>query len=263
MKKIKIFTLFLVILLLASCSKGTELTPGLTPVSGVISLRSENLLENEPALKAADPAGDAALTFIFEAWTCDEHPRCVLHETGTGTLAGSAAIEVVLVPGTYDFLFWADYGTGAYDSSNLRQVGMEAASTSAAASGRDAFACAKTGVKWSGGNAMSVTLVRPVAKLAIRNTSPFTAGGKQVAVTYRNVPLQYDVLTGAASAPAERSFTFPATTAGSSMVGEDFLFVPAGGTPVALSVTVGGVTKELDALPLQPNCVTNVTATFE
>ena len=49
----KIFPLFLALTVLTGCNEETEPTPGLTPVGGVISLRSESVLKNEPAAKAA------------------------------------------------------------------------------------------------------------------------------------------------------------------------------------------------------------------
>ena len=103
----KIFPLFLALTVLTGCNEETELTPGLTPVGGVISLRSESVLKNEPAAKAATHSETAAgqrLTYTFEAWTKDANPRCVLHKTANGTF-DEAAIEIALVPGTYDFLF--------------------------------------------------------------------------------------------------------------------------------------------------------------
>ena len=118
----KIFPLFLALTVLTGCSEETEPTPGLAPVGGVISLRSESLLKNEPAAKAATHSETAAgqrLTYTFEAWTKDANPRCALHKTANGTF-DEAAIEIALVPGTYDFLFWADYGTGAYTTADLR-----------------------------------------------------------------------------------------------------------------------------------------------
>lgn len=120
----KIFPLFLALTVLTGCSEETEPTPGLAPVGGVISLRSESLLKNEPAAKAATHSETAAgqrLTYTFEAWTKDANPRCALHKTANGTF-DEAAIEIALVPGTYDFLFWADYGTGAYTTADLRQI---------------------------------------------------------------------------------------------------------------------------------------------
>lgn len=41
----KIFPLFLALTVLTGCSEETEPTPGLAPVGGVISLRSESVLK--------------------------------------------------------------------------------------------------------------------------------------------------------------------------------------------------------------------------
>ena len=255
----KILTLFLALTVLAGCSKDESPTPApAEPVGGAISLRSEGALENEPAAKAAtrrETAAEQALTYTFEAWTRGANPRCVLHKTAAGTLT-EAAIEIALVPGSYDFLFWADYGTGAYETGDLRQVAAKKY-TPAAASERDAFACVLTDVQWNGGNAVS-------AELKMRNRKAFGTGGEAVAVTYTDVPTQYDVLTGTASAPQTLTLAFPTTTAGSDSVGEDFLFVPSSAEhTVGLSVTVGSTTRTLDVLPLRPNCTSRVTATFE
>ena len=57
----KIFPLFLALTVLTGCSEETEPTPGLAPVGGVISLRSESLLKNEPAAKAATHSETADL----------------------------------------------------------------------------------------------------------------------------------------------------------------------------------------------------------
>lgn len=262
----KILTLFLALTVLAGCSKDESPTPApAEPVGGAISLRSEGALENEPAAKAAtrsEAAAEQALTYTFEAWTRGANPRCVLHKTAAGTLT-EAAIEIALVPGSYDFLFWADYGTGAYETGDLRQVAAKKY-TPAAASERDAFACVLTDVQWNGGNAVSAELKRPLAKLKMRNRKAFGTGGEAVAVTYTDVPTQYDVLTGTASAPQTLTLAFPTTTSGSDSVGEDFLFVPSSAEhTVGLSVTVGSTTRTLDVLPLRPNCTSRVTATFE
>ena len=116
MKKIVTILLF-ALTVFAGCSKDEKPTPAPTmPVNGVIYLHSESVLKNEPAAKAATRGATAAeqtLTYTFEAWTNDTKPRCVLHKIANGTL-DEAAIEIALVPGTYDFLFWADYGKGTY-----------------------------------------------------------------------------------------------------------------------------------------------------
>ena len=143
MKKIVTILLF-ALTVFAGCSKDEKPTPAPTmPVNGVIYLHSESVLKNEPAAKAATRGATAAeqtLTYTFEAWTNDTKPRCVLHKTANGTL-DEAAIEIALVPGTYDFLFWADYGKGTYTTDNLRQVSLTRTPYTPG-SGRDAFAFA-------------------------------------------------------------------------------------------------------------------------
>ena len=93
----------------------------------------------------------------------------------------------------------------------------------------------------------------------MQNKEAFGTGGQTVSVTYTNVPTQYDVLTATASAPQTLTIAFPTTTTGAALVGEDFLFVPAEGKSVGLSITVGEVTKSLDVRQLQRNYTTNVT----
>lgn len=263
----KIFFLFFILPFLTGCNKEVETLPEPSPVGGILSVRSQAALSNEPQSTAEIPgkattraAGDAALTYTFEAWTRDANPRCVLHKTAGGTLT-EAAIEIMLVPGSYDFLFWADYGLGHYNTSDLRQVTL-AGAPYVPGNDRDAFACVLKGVDWNGGNGVGATLTRPLAKLTMQNTTPFT-DAKVVSVEYRSIPTRYNVLTGETSAPQTMILAFPNTTAGSVTVGEDFLFVPSGGQNAALTMTVSGVTKTLDVLQLEPNHKTNVTATFE
>lgn len=266
----KIFYLFLIPILWIGCSKETQPEP--SPVGGTISVRSQSELSNGPQSASAirsdafTRAAGNVLTYTFEAWTRDADPRRVLHKTVTGTLT-EAAFEIALIPGNYDFLFWADYGKGAYTTDNLRNIAVAMTSGSTPAtytpgSDRDAFACALENVRWNGGNGVSAMLKRPLAKLMMQNKAAFTTGGQTVSVTYTNVPTQYDVLTGTASYPQTVTLTF-LTMAGSAAAGEDFIFVPSEGTPVGLTIAVGDVEKGLDALPLKPNCQTNVTATFE
>ncbi len=261
----KIFYLFLIPILLAGCSK--ETLPEPSPVGGTISVRSQSELsdgsQSASAIHSAGftrAAGDVILTYTFEAWTHDADPRCVLHETVTGTLT-EAAFEIALIPGNYDFLFWADYGKGHYNTSDLRLVSLiETYYTPG--NDRDAFACALENVRWNGGSGVGATLKRPLARLTMRNAMPFTEV-RTVSVEYRGVPTRYDVLTGTASVPADITLSFPATALGSATIGEDFLFVPPNVQNVTLSMTVGGVTKTLGVLAIEPNYKTNVTAVFE
>lgn len=263
----KIFFLFFILPFLTGCNKEVETLPEPSPVGGILSVRSQAALPDGPQGAAEIPgkaatraAGDIALTYTFEAWTRDAEPRCVLHKTADGTLT-EAAIGIMLVPGSYDFLFWADYGKGHYTTDNLRQVSL-AGVQYVPGNDRDAFAGKLEDVQWNGGNGVSATLKRPLAMLTMRNRTPFTEA-KAVSVQYRGIPARYDVLTGGTAAPQTITPAFPDTEAGSDAVGEDFLFVPSDGRGAALVMTVDGVTRTLDPLELGPNCKTSVTATFE
>ena len=266
----KIFTLFLALVILAGCSTEIESFLETEPVSGVISLYSDEGLENEsqtPRVSRTAVSAEESLTYTFEAWTRDSNPECVLHKTVNGTLTG-AAIEIRLVPGNYDFLFWADYGKAYYTTDNLRHVGAimnneNGALTYTPGKQRDAFACVKSNVNWNGGNGLSVKLSRPVAKLMIKNNKQFIEAGKKVSAIYRNVPTEYDVLTGKASVPETVELTFPQTTAGTEIAGEDFIFVPSEGYSIDLTIEVGDVKKYLDVLTVKPNFMTCVTAAWE
>ena len=80
----------------------------------------------------------------------------MLHETVTGTLT-EAAFEIALIPGNYDFLFWADYGKGAYTTDNLRQVSL-VRTPYTPGNDRDAFACVLANVRWNGGNGVGAII---------------------------------------------------------------------------------------------------------
>lgn len=121
----KIFYLFLLPILLVGCSKETEKLSEPSPVGGMISVHSQREFSDGPLSASAihsdvftRVAGDAVLAYTFEAWTRDANPRCVLHKTVTGTLT-EAVFEIALIPGNYDFLFWADFGKGYYNTSEF------------------------------------------------------------------------------------------------------------------------------------------------
>lgn len=248
---------------LNSCNTDpTRSTPaGEERITRTITLDLAAELANEPAPEAVSRA-DEELTFTIEAWTCDENPRCVMHQTMTGSASSTNGLTISLVPGVYDLLFWADHGTGRYTTNSLREVAL--ALPYVAGNDRDAFACALRQFDWGNPNtALQATLSRPVAKLTVRNTSTWNASNT-VAGTYGNVPSRYDVLTGISSAPIESlNVEFPATTPGSDVAAEDFLFVPeADAAEASLSISVGASTKTLDQMVLKKNYKTNITTKF-
>ena len=170
-------------------------------------------------------------------------------------------LEISLIPGTYDFLFWADYGTGHYLTKNLRQVQV-VTTPYQPGSRNDAFACALEQVTWDGTTICQAVLKRPVAKVKFMNAADFDQP-KAVSVVYGKLYTAYDVLTGEVSNPQTTlSVSYPETIVGSAQMGEDYLFVPEEGSSLSLSISVGEVTKEVDAVPLRANYSTNITSLF-
>lgn len=257
----KILTLFLILTVWMGCDTAEEAE--LLPVGGVIQFRPQEEMENEPAGKASvrTKAGTEQLRYIFEAWTRDAQPRLVARKEVTGSITGVAPLEISLVPGIYDFLFWADYGADYYSVGNLREVKVEESSYTSGKL-RDAFAAAETAVCWETGTSLSVTLKRPLAKLKVCNKDKDFTVGKSVSFVYTNVPTQYDVLTGQVSAPKDLTVGLGVTSASSRLAGEDFLFVPADELLEA-KMTVGDVTKSIADLELKVNYTTTVIAKFE
>lgn len=229
------------------------------PVGGVIAVRPAVDLGNEPVAASVTRAdGSLPLIYTLEAWTRGEEACCVLHRTVTGTL-DEASFEIALVPGEYDFLFWADYGTAYYQTSDLSQVSI--AMPYLAGAERDAFAGRMEGVVWNGGNNVRTTLRRPLAKITVSQTEP-AGSAEAVSMTYRGLCTVYDVRTGTVSVPLETlEVTYPQTAVGAALVAEDFLFVPDA-RQLSLDVSVGGGTQSLEDVPLSVNYRTNITASF-
>ena len=241
---------------LSGCNRETE-ELGEKPVRGEIAVTTQQDLNNVPAT-AYSKTGEV-LRYVLEVWTRDAEPRCVLHQTAEGDEDGTV-FDVVLIPGTYDFLYWADNGSEYYKTDDLRKVEISTEGDTHTP-GSDAFACAKPAVEWNGGAIGAVTLKRPVAKLIIQNTSAFSSVNN-VTVEYTGLLTQYDVLTGTASVPADVVVSFPDTESGSSLVGEDYLFVSSTGQQIDVAVTVGATIRQVQALQLKPNYMTQLTATF-
>lgn len=257
----KILTLFLILTVWMGCDTAEEAE--LLPVGGVIQLRPQEGMENEPAGKASvrTKAGMEQLRYLFEAWTRDEQPRLVARKEVTGSITEVAPLEISLVPGIYDFLFWADYGAGYYSVGNLREVKVEESSYTSGKL-RDAFAAAETAVHWETGTSLSVTLKRPLAKLEVCNKDKDFSAEKPVLFAYTNVPTQYDVLTGQTSVLKKLTVNLGYTSASLKLAGEDFIFVPAV-EPLGVDMTVGTITKSIADLELKVNYKTIVTAAFE
>lgn len=260
MKKISIL-LMIGLTVLSGCQE--ELQELQLPVNGVIQIQPETCLENASASGTrAETEANTSLTYTFEAWTCDATPRLAAREVKEGT-ASQVQMNIRLIPGKYNFLFWANQDASCYDSNNLRTVKINQKDYTPGSS-RDAFAGVQPNVDWNQNTSLTIRLKRPLAKLKVLNKTAFPTTGEQVTFTYQNLPTQYDVLTGKTSQPVTLTKPISKTVAGSTLAGEDFLFVPAehSNAAVGLTVMVGNVSKSLNELKLKTNYKTKVTASL-
>ena len=119
----------------------------------------------------------------------------VYDEAGTTEVKQETTFEnnsftILLPPGTYKCLFWADYGSTNYDATDLTSV-KELKSTEADANAEAFYA--NQSIKVSNGNQVNVTLNRAVAKVILRETDVLEPGS--MTVTYSR-PLSFNVADG-------------------------------------------------------------------
>ena len=119
----------------------------------------------------------------------------VYDETGKTEVKQETTFEnncftILLHPGTYKCLFWADHGSKNYNATDLTSV-KDLKSTKADANA-EAFYANKS-VKVSNGNQVNVTLNRAVAKVILRETDVLEPGS--MTVTYSR-PLSFNVADG-------------------------------------------------------------------
>ncbi|MDY4942294.1 MAG: hypothetical protein SO082_03725, partial [Candidatus Limisoma sp.] len=82
----------------------------------------------------------------------------------------TSSFAVLLAPGKYTCLFWADYGSANYDATNLKNVALKDDAANA-----EAF-FAKQGITVTDGGTVNVTLHRAVAKVVLKETDRLEPG---------------------------------------------------------------------------------------
>ena len=274
MKNIHMAIIVLALLLsFTGCTKEAK-TPAADAVKGSIALSAQYAAENETAAFQTKAAGD--LTYTLEVWTEDYSGRIVRKVLSESELSADGNIEISLVPGIYNFLFWADYNNGHYATDEavsglaggLRSVEYVYSDNSDMGSldGWDAFALCKERVDWGidgTSPSLEAVLTRPLAKLSIKAAGNFTADDADASIQCSNIPVRYDVAT--ASAAASATVKFPASIkAGSPEIGGLFLFAPREASVEVSLLNVGepDENRNLGGISVAPNYVTNVTVTM-
>ena len=176
----KVFLMLGIAAMLASCSQNEEL----------FTDKGNNTVQQVTFTLATDEKPQTRATTNGLRYVV-----AVYDETGTTEVKQETTFEnnsftIMLPPGTYKCLFWADYGSTNYDATDLKSV-KDLKSTMANANAEAFYASQSVTV--SNGNQVNVTLNRAVAKVILRETDVLEPGS--MTVTYSR-PTSFNVADG-------------------------------------------------------------------
>ena len=166
--------------MLASCSQNEEL----------FTDKGNNTVQQVTFPLATDEKPQTRATTDDLRYVVAVYDEAGTTEVKQETTFKNNSFTIMLPPGTYKCLFWADYGSTNYDATDLTSV-KELKSTEADANA-EAFYASQS-VKVSNGNQVNVTLNRAVAKVILRETDVLEPGS--MTVTYSR-PLSFNVADG-------------------------------------------------------------------
>lgn len=166
--------------MLASCSQNEEL----------FSDKGNNTVQQVTFTLATDEKPQTRATTDGLRYVVAVYDEAGTTEVKQETTFENNSFTILLPPGTYKCLFWADYGSTNYDATDLTSV-KELKSTEADANA-EAFYASQS-IKVSNGNQVNVTLNRAVAKVILRETDVLEPGS--MTVTYSR-PLSFNVADG-------------------------------------------------------------------
>ena len=166
--------------MLASCSQNEEL----------FSDKGNNTVQQVTFTLAPDEKPQTRATTDGLRYVVAVYDEAGTTEVKQETTFENNSFTILLPPGTYKCLFWADYGSTNYDATDLTSV-KELKSTEADANAEAFYA--NQSIKVSNGNQVNVTLNRAVAKVILRETDVLEPGS--MTVTYSR-PLSFNVADG-------------------------------------------------------------------
>lgn len=166
--------------MLASCSQNEEL----------FTDKGNNTVQQVTFTLATDEKPQTRATVDGLRYVVAVYDEAGTTEVKQETTFENNSFTILLPPGTYKCLFWADYGSTNYDATDLTSV-KDLKSTEADANA-EAFYASQS-VKVSNGNQVNVTLNRAVAKVILRETDVLEPGS--MTVTYSR-PLSFNVADG-------------------------------------------------------------------
>ena len=166
--------------MLASCSQNEEL----------FADKGNNTVQQVTFTLATDEKPQTRATTDGLRYVVAVYDEAGTTEVKQETTFENNSFTILLPPGTYKCLFWADYGSTNYDATDLTSV-KDLKSTEADANAEAFYASQSVTV--SNGNHVNVTLNRAVAKVILRETDVLETGS--MTVTYSR-PLSFNVADG-------------------------------------------------------------------
>jgi hypothetical protein len=176
----KVFLMLGIAAMLASCSQNEEL----------FTDKGNNTVQQVTFTLATDEKPQTRATVDGLRYVVAVYDEAGTTEVKQETTFENNSFTIMLPPGTYKCLFWADYGSTNYDATDLKSV-KDLKSTEADANA-EAFYASQS-VKVSNGNQVNVTLNRAVAKVILRETDVLEPGN--MTVTYSR-PSSFNVADG-------------------------------------------------------------------
>ena len=176
----KVFLMLGIAAMLASCSQNEEL----------FTDKGNNTVQQVTFTLATDEKPQTRATTDGLRYVVAVYDEAGTTEVKQKTTFENNSFTIMLPPGTYKCLFWADYGSTNYDATDLTSV-KELKSTEADANAEAFYA--NQSIKVNNGNQVNVTLNRAVAKVILRETDVLEPGS--MTVTYSR-PLSFNVADG-------------------------------------------------------------------
>lgn len=176
----KVFLMLGIAAMLASCSQNEEL----------FTDKGNNTVQQVTFTLATDEKPQTRATTDGLRYVVAVYDEAGTTEVKQETTFKNNSFTIMLPPGTYKCLFWADYGSTNYDATDLTSV-KDLKSTEADVNA-EAFYASQS-VKVSNGNQVNVTLNRAVAKVILRETDVLETGS--MTVTYSR-PTSFNVADG-------------------------------------------------------------------
>ena len=227
---------------------------------------------SESDVLLAEDDNDANVTFLLTADDVEtraavdmRYVMAIYDETETNVVVAeteftSSTFSVRLDPGKYTCLFWADFGSGNYDATNLNDVKLSDDAINA-----EAF-FAKQGITVTDGSTVNVSLHRAVAQVILRETATLLKGTMTVGYNkYQN----FNVSTGIASneSSVTKTFNMPSDVFGSAAEPAEVcsIFLLANSEEYLTDFKVkynDEKEKTISNVPIQANYVTNINGKY-